>query len=87
MNNRHTLNIGGILCLAVTVYFIYYLLIKDKLLPSCVSSLLSISAKHWHLLGVALVPIYMGLMIFGAAMISLHFGSAIQRWLSHFWQN
>jgi hypothetical protein len=87
MNNRHTLNIGGIVCLVVTVFFIYYLLIKDKLLPSCVSSMLSMGTTNWHLLGVALVPIYMGLMIFGAAMISLHFGSAIQRWLSQLWQN
>jgi hypothetical protein len=46
--------------------------------------MLSMGTTNWHLLGVALVPIYMGLMIFGAAMISLHFGSAI---LSQLWQN
>ena len=86
INKKQSLNLGGMICLAATVYFIYYLLVKDKMLPSCVTSVLSLSARHWHLLGVALIPICIALMIFGAGMMSLYIGSALQRWLGHFWK-
>lgn len=82
MNKKHSFNFGGALCLAATVYVIYYLLIKDNFLPSSVSSMLSVSERHCHILGVALVPIFLGLMIFGAGVFSIYIGSAVQRWLS-----
>lgn len=85
-HGNQSLNLGGILCLLATVYVIYYLLIKDRLLPFCITSVLSWSSpKHWHVLAVGLVPIYLALMIFGAAMISIYLGSAIQRWLTERW--
>lgn len=78
--------LGSGVCLIAAVYFIYYLLIKDKLLPCSISSVLSWSTpKHWHILAVGLVPISLALMIFGAAVLSLYLGSALQRWLTQHW--
>ncbi len=85
-----SLTIGGILCLSIAVYCIYYVLVSDKILPFSISSVLTWSnhyAKEWHILTVGLVPIYLALMIFGTSMISLYFGSALQRWLSQFGRN
>jgi hypothetical protein len=84
LNKKHSVNFGGFLCLVATVYFIYYLLIEDKLLPL----LLSWSdncAKHWHILTVGLMPVYLAVMIFGAAVLSIFLGSVIQRWLLLLW--
>jgi len=82
---RNSFNLGGFICLTATIYATYYLLIKDRFLPFSVSSVLSVGPKHCHLLAVALVPIFLGLTIFGTAVASIYFGSAIQRWLSQFW--
>jgi hypothetical protein len=90
LNRKATLNLGGIVCLIAGVYCIYYLLILDKILPFSISSVLSWSshyAKEWHILTVGLVPIYLALMIFGTSMLSLCFGSALQRWLTQLGKN
>ncbi len=83
--NRHKklLQIGGMLImLSAAVYFIYYLLLKEN--TFCISSVLTAS-ENWHVLAVGFIPIYLGLMIFGAAVLSLYLSTAIQRWLSGFW--
>jgi hypothetical protein len=80
-------NLGAILSLSGMVYFIYFLLITERLLPFSVSSVLNWSS-HWskqlHVCAVGLVPICLGFMIFGAAVFSLYFGSVLQRWISKF---
>jgi hypothetical protein len=89
LNKKRSLNLGGIISLVATVYFIYYLLLKENLLPFSISSVLTWGSewsKHWHILAVGLVPIYLGLMIFGTAVLSLYVGAALQRWVSQFWQ-
>jgi hypothetical protein len=81
-------NLGGLLCLLATVYFIYYLLLKDNLLPFSVSSVLAFGnqwSKHWHIFAVGLVPIYLGLIIFGTSVLSLYVGTALSRWVSQLW--
>jgi len=84
MQKKHTVNIGGLICLIVTVFLIYLLLIKDKLLSLSISSisvLTSHMTKHWHVLAVGLIPVYLALIIFGAAIVSLYLGSNLQRWI------
>jgi hypothetical protein len=87
LKRKKTYNLGGLLCLSATVYLIYYLLLKEKLLPFSISSTLSSNwSKDWHFLAIGLVPIYLGLMIFGTSVLSLYLGSALQRWLMNFWR-
>jgi hypothetical protein len=85
VHRRKSFNLGGIICLILTVFCAYHFLIQDKLLPFCIYSVLSYTSRPWHLLIVGLVPIYIACMIFGAAIMSLSLGSALQRWLTgHF---
>jgi ABC-type transport system involved in cytochrome c biogenesis permease component len=89
IETKRSLNLGGILCLLVTAFFIYHLLLKDSLLSlsiSLMSALTSHMTKHWHVLVVGLIPVYLALIIFGAAILSIYLGSAIQRWLTQRWQ-
>lgn len=87
MNKRKPLNIGGFICLLAVSYFIYYLLLPDNILPFTIPSALTCInhwVRHWHVLAVGLLPIYLALMIFGAGVLGIYFGSAAQRWLTRF---
>ena len=87
MNKRHSLNLGGMICLVAAVYVLYYLLLRDNILPFSIHSMLfNINhwAKNWHVIVIGLLPIYLALMVFGTAIIGIYFGSALQRWLSSF---
>ena len=84
MNTRQTLNLGVITCLIGTIYVIYYLLLHDNPLPFSISSVLAWLnhwVRHWHVLAVGLIPIYLAFMIFGAAVLCSYFGSTVQRWI------
>jgi hypothetical protein len=82
--HKKLLQIGGMsIMLTAAVYFIYYLLLKEH--TFCISSVLTLS-ENWHVLAVGFIPIYLGLMIFGAAILSLYLSTAIQRWLSQLWR-
>lgn len=83
-SNKYTINIGGIICLFATVFFIYYLLLKD-FKPFSLASMINY-ATHLHVLAVGLIPIYLSFLIFGTALISIYFGSYIQKIILHFWQ-
>jgi hypothetical protein len=79
---KSSLNLGGILCLTAGIYFTYYLLVQD-ILPFSISSVLShtcYGAKKWNLITIGLIPIYLGLVIFGTSVLSLQGGAALQRW-------
>ncbi len=81
---KYTLNLGAILSLILAIYFIYYLLLKDDLLPFSIPFVLSSInhwSHHWHVLVVGLMPIYLAVVIFGAAMFGIYFGSALHRWV------
>lgn len=85
MKQALSLNLGSALCLIVMLYLVEYLFIKSNTLPFSISSLLS-STNHfsfaWHLLTVAILPIYLALLIFGASIFGISLGSSLQRWLS-----
>jgi len=42
-------------------------------------------ARHFHVIAVALLPVYVALMVFGTATIGIYLGSAIQRWINQVW--
>lgn len=76
---------GGVICLIAMAYLLYYLLLKDKLINFCVDSSISLF-HHWHCIAIGLIPIYLALIIFGATIVSIQLGSALQRWLAQLWQ-
>jgi hypothetical protein len=89
INAKSSLNLGGVLCLIGAVYLICYILICDVVNPISINSmLLSFNrwAKHWHVLAVGLLPIYVALMIFGTAILGVYFGSAIHHWVVRFFK-
>ena len=79
---KNPLNVGGIICLSTAIYIIYYFLVQD-ILPCSIDSVLNHTghaAKKWHLIMIGLIPIYLGLVIFGTSILSLQGGAALQRW-------
>lgn len=90
MNKRFTLNLGAIICLMALGYILYYLLLLDNPLPFSIGAVLSSInhiIKHWHVLAVGLLPIYIALMIFGTGIISIYLGSVLQRWIGQYLSN
>lgn len=86
MNKRY-LNIGGIIGLVLVVGIMYDLLLNDKvklLSIDTVQALMNHWARHWHVLAVGLLPVYVALVFFGTVLGGLYFGSALQRWLGRF---
>ncbi len=83
IRKKQSINLGGFICLAAAVYCIYYLLVKDDFLSLCASTVLS--WRHLHIMAIALIPIYVAFLIFGAAILSSYFGSALHRWLRKKW--
>lgn len=78
--------VGSMICLLVGVYLMYGILLQSNLLPFSIGSVLSLMnhwAKHWPILVIGLLPIYVALMLFGSAIGGLYVGSALQRWLIH----
>ena len=87
MRQRQSLNVGGLICLIILIYFIYKILLEDEILPFSIDAVyqsISLWLKHWQILAVGLLPIYVALVFFGTAIFGFFFGSAIQHWLSRF---
>lgn len=84
-HKKSSVNLGGILCLVAAVLLISNILIWDAIAPISISSMSSSfnhhCARHWHVLAVGLLPIYVALMIFGTAIVGIYFGSALHRFL------
>ena len=84
MHKRNSFNLGGLICLIVTVCAVCYILLIS-LLPCSIGSVLSSMnhwARHWRVLVAGLLPIYVSLVLFGTAFSSIYLGSALQRWLT-----
>ena len=79
-------NFGAIICGAAAVYGLYALLLNNILPFSIGSALSSIGhwSNHWHILAVALMPIYLAFMIFGTVVAGIYLGGALQRGLTSF---
>jgi len=87
---KTSLNLGSVLCLIAAVYFICSILILDPMAPISISSFsftLNHWIRHWHVLAVALLPVYIALMIFGAAVVGIYFGSLLHRVIVNLFDN
>ncbi len=86
INKRYTLSVFEAVCLITAVYVICYMLYQDAISPMSINSAwiyFSHWARHFHVLAVGLLPVYVALMIFGTASVGIYLGSAIQRWVKH----
>lgn len=84
MKTQERFNIGGVICLFATIWLMYQLLLCDDIFPLSITAVqLSINhwAHHWHVLAVGLLPVYVALVFFGAAVCGLIFGSVLHNWL------
>lgn len=65
-------------------YIVYYLLICDNHLHTSIRSIItssqSLDVKH-HLLILGLLPIYIGIMIFGSGLMSLYLAHVYKKYL------
>lgn len=83
MQKNKTFNIGGVIFLIAVIYITSYILLRDNKIPFSIHSVLSSinhCCRHWHVLSVGLLPIYVGLMVFGSGMVGVYLGSLFQRW-------
>lgn len=87
IKKKLSLNIGGLVFLFISVYLISELLLEGTILPLSISSVQD-SMNHWlkhcHILIAGLIPIYVALVFFSAAIVGFLFGSVLQRWLAKF---
>lgn len=85
MQKHKTFNIGGFIFLIAVVYCLCYLLLRDNKIPFSIHSVashFSHCCRHGRILSVGLLPIYVGLMIFGGGVLGVYLGTLFQRWLA-----
>jgi hypothetical protein len=73
-NSRFSYNFICILTFSILFYLVYYLLLHENFLHLSIASIINIShhlPNQLRLLIVGILPIYIGLMIFGAATLGL----------------
>ncbi len=84
ITKRHTLNFCEAVCLFAAMYVVYSLLRQHTVLPMSIDSVwyrFSHWATHFHVIAVALLPIYVAVMVFGTASIGIYLGRMLQRWI------
>lgn len=84
MKRLYKLNLGTIIVLGAIAYGVYYLLLHDNCLNTSISSIITYShglAVRKHLLVLGLLPIYIAAMIFGAGILGIYLGTALQQLL------
>lgn len=75
VNMKNSKHIGAVVCLSLMAFLVY--LLRGYLVPFFIPSSYS-SSYYW--LGVALIPVYIALAIFGMGMLSVYAGGWLQRW-------
>ena len=82
---RYTLNLCQAIGLFTAVYIICYKLAQHTTVSSF--SIDSVWNRfmgwthHFHVVAVALLPVYVALMVFGTAAFVIYLGSLVRRWL------
>ena len=77
-------NIGIVIALAVSLYIAYYLLLKDNFLHISISDIINNTHQfksQKHMLVLGFLPIYIGTIVFGFAMLGVYIGSLVQRFI------
>lgn len=81
MKKRFSFHIGSLITFTGVFYLAYYLLLEDNPLHLSIASIINYShplAIKKHLLVVGFLPIYISMIIFGAALLGIYLGSALQ---------
>jgi len=84
---KHLLHIVNFFWLSIATGLLYYLLVQDRTLHLSISDILiwaNHCTKHGHLFVIGFLPIYLGLIIFGAAILAVYLRSSLWPLLSHY---
>lgn len=76
------LNLGTVIALSGVFSAAYYLLLYDNPLRVSLSSIIERSQElsvNTHLLVLGLIPIYIAIIIFGAATLGIYLGAILQQ--------
>jgi len=75
VKQRYVFNLGNLFAISFVLCVCYYILLGGADQPLSITYLLT-RAKYlaypWYLLVIALIPIYIGLLIFGTALLGLY---------------
>lgn len=81
MARKIKISLANVIAWCAMAFIAYYILICDNVFNSSVSAIISWShqlSMHKHLAVLAIIPIYIAIIIFGAALLGLYFGSTLQ---------
>ncbi len=84
MKKRTFFSLTNMLVLAVICFAVYYLLLEDNIFHASINSIIGQSQQltlKSHLLVLGILPIYIGLVVFGAVLIVMYVRSALQQLL------
>lgn len=77
--------IVNFLWLLTALYFLYYLLMEDNYLS--ITNLMTLAnqfAKLGHICLIGFLPIYLGLIIFGMALLFFYIRARVRLFLTHY---
>jgi hypothetical protein len=77
-----SLNLGKVIATVTFFYFAYCILLQDNWLSVSVSTLIDRSTDlslGQHLFVLGLIPVYIAIVIFGAASLGIYVGDFLQR--------
>ena len=80
---RTSVSVAGILLFGLAVFLISYTLLHADTLPTSIDSImahLNHSVRHWHVLVIGLLPVYVALLFFGTALATLSSVELAYRW-------
>lgn len=84
---KHIFYIANIFWLATASVLLYYLLVEDSVFHISIADIFgwaSHFAKLGHLVVIGFLPIYLGLLIFGAAILIVYLRSSLCPTLFHY---
>lgn len=81
MIRKIKISLSNIIALCAMSFIAYYILVCDNVFNSSVSAIIAWShqlSMNKHLAVLALIPIYIAVIIFGTALLSIYLGSVLQ---------
>jgi len=75
------ISLANIIAICAMTFIVYYILVCDNVLNLSVSAIIDWSHKlslHKHLVVLTLIPIYIAVIIFGAALLSIYLSAILQ---------
>lgn len=75
-------HITTVITLVIFSYAVYYFLLLDNGFHTSISAIIASThhmSIHEHLLVLAILPIYIGVIVFGAAVLGIYIGAKIKQ--------